>query len=228
MSLGLFMTHIVPNSSNAIISDTIMPEPCHDANGSYVQIVLHDCEDLKSTKAQLDKARQEVERRYDDLSKCRLDNMTYAKAQLNQARQVEQIEYENFERVHSRVVDSTARFIAAEGSTAPRSTDELGNDYDTSLLGPLPSVKPRRIRVSTRTSTGPSRRATRQTRAREAATSPVRQSRDPVILLLASRASENAELKALMRIVATRNASQEQFRIFEELIAELKAQLKAD
>lgn len=227
-SLGLFVTHIILNSTSTIITDTNMPEPLHDANVSRVQIELHDYEDLKSTKAQLDKARQEVERRYEDLSNCCLDNMTYAKAQLDQARQVEQKRYENFERVHSRLVDSMARFIAAEGSTAPHSTDELGGDDDTSLLGPLPSVKPRRIRAPTRASTGPSRRATRQTRARGTATPPVRQSRDPVILLLASRASENAELKALMRIVATGNASQEQFHIFDRHIAELKARLNAD
>lgn len=82
-----------------------MAEPSHDANGPYVSIEHYDYEDLKSTKAQLDKARQEVERKYEDLSKCRLDNMTYAKAQLDQARQAEQFRFENFERVHNRLLD---------------------------------------------------------------------------------------------------------------------------
>ncbi|CAD0091158.1 unnamed protein product [Aureobasidium mustum] len=205
-----------------------MAEPSHDANGPYVTIEPHDYEDLRSMKAQLDKARQEVDKRYEDLSKCRLDNMTYAKAQLDQARQAERFRYENFERIHNKLVDSISRLVAAGGSTATRGTDELGEDNDASSLGPLPRVRPRRVRAPTRAHVGSSRRVTRQTRTRETATAPVTQARDPVILLLASRAADNAELKALMRIVATGNASQQQFRIFQRHIDELVAQVNAN
>lgn len=205
-----------------------MAEPSHDANGPYVPIEHHDYEDLKSTKAQLNKARQEVERRYEDLSKCRLDNMTYAKAQLDQARQAEQFRFENFERVHNRLVDSISRLVTAGGSTATRSTDEPADDSDVSSLGPLPRVRPRRIRVPTRVHVDSSRRINRQTRARGSAAAPVRQSRDPVILLLASRAAESVEFKALLKIVAAGSANQDQARIFQAHIDELTAQLNVD
>lgn len=205
-----------------------MAEPSHDANGPYVSVELYDYEDLKRAKAELDKARQEVERRYEVLSKCSLDNMTFAKAQLDQARQAEQFRYEDFERVHNQLVDSMSRLVAARGSTAACSTDELGNDTDISSLGPLPNMRPRKIRVPTRARVGPSRRVIRQTRARETAAAPVKQSQDPVIVSLASRAAENAEFKTLMRIVSTGNASQEQFRIFQGHIDELTAQLNTD
>ncbi|EME48636.1 hypothetical protein DOTSEDRAFT_67619 [Dothistroma septosporum NZE10] len=46
---------------------------------------------------------------------------------------------------------------------------------------------------------------------------------DPVISMLASRASSDAELKALMKQVATGNATQEQLRIFQRHIDELTA-----
>lgn len=205
-----------------------MAEPLHDANDPYVTIEPHDYEHLKSTKAQLDEARQEVDIRYEDLSKCHLDNMTYAKAQLDQARQAERFRYENFERIHNKLVNSISRLVAAGSSTATRSTDELEEDNDASSLGSLPRVRPRRVRVPTRAQVGSLRRVTRQTRTRETATAPVTQARDPVILLLASRAADNAELKALMRIVATGNASQEQFRIFQRHIDELVAQVNAN
>lgn len=99
------------HSTSTIISDTTVVEPLHDASGPYVSIELHDYEDLKSTKAQLDKASQEVKRRYEglsrcclDMSKCCLDNMDYVKAQVDQARQAEQLLFENFERVHNRLM----------------------------------------------------------------------------------------------------------------------------
>lgn len=44
---------------------------------------------------------------------------------------------------------------------------------------------------------------------------------DPVISMLASRASSNAELKALMKEVATGNATQDQLKIFQRHIDEL-------
>ncbi|KAH0432002.1 hypothetical protein KCU90_g5560, partial [Aureobasidium melanogenum] len=205
-----------------------MAEPSHDANGPYVSVELYDYEDLKCTKAELDTARQEVERRYEDLSKCSLDNMTYAKAQLDQARQAERFRYENFERVHKRFIDPISRLVAARDGAATCSTDKVEDGTAISSLGPATKVRPRRIRVSTRAQAGPSRRVIRQTRVREIATAPVTQSRDPVVVSLASRASDNADFKALMKIVATGNASQEQLCIFQGHIDELTAQLNTD
>lgn len=61
-----------------------------------------------------------------------------------------------------------------------------------------------------------------------AAPAPVKQSPDPVIQMLASRASSDPELKALMKIVATGNANQEQLRIFQRHIDELTAMINAN
>ncbi|KAG9543381.1 hypothetical protein KCU79_g17555, partial [Aureobasidium melanogenum] len=61
-----------------------------------------------------------------------------------------------------------------------------------------------------------------------AAPAPVKQSPDPVIQMLASRASSDPELKALMKIVATGNANQEQLRIFQKHIDELTAMINAN
>ncbi|THV83227.1 hypothetical protein D6D29_04055 [Aureobasidium pullulans] len=61
-----------------------------------------------------------------------------------------------------------------------------------------------------------------------AAPAPAKQSPDPVIQMLASRASSDAELKALMKIVATGNANQEQLRIFQRHIDELTAMINAN
>ncbi|KAG9564673.1 hypothetical protein KCU71_g4945, partial [Aureobasidium melanogenum] len=205
-----------------------MAESSHDANGPYVSVELYDYEDLVRAKAELDKARQEVERRYEVLSKCCLDNMTYAKAQLDQARQAERFRYENFERVHKRFVEPISQLVAARDGAATCSPLEVEDGTAISSLGPASKVRPRRIRVSTRAQAGPSRRVIRQIRAREIATAPVTQSRDPVVVSLASRATDNADFKALMKIVATGNASQEQLCIFQGHIDELEAQVNAD
>lgn len=61
-----------------------------------------------------------------------------------------------------------------------------------------------------------------------AAPAPAKQSPDPVIQMLASRASSDPELKALMKIVATGNANQEQLRIFQRHIDELTAMINAN
>lgn len=59
-----------------------------------------------------------------------------------------------------------------------------------------------------------------QTAARLAGT-PQEKKADPVISMLASRASSDAELKALMKEVATGNATQDQLKIFQRHIDEL-------
>lgn len=61
-----------------------------------------------------------------------------------------------------------------------------------------------------------------------AAPAPAKQSPDPVIQMLASRASSDPELKALMKIVATGNANQEQLRVFQRHIDELTAMINAN
>ncbi|KAL4869417.1 hypothetical protein BDV12DRAFT_167732 [Aspergillus spectabilis] len=50
---------------------------------------------------------------------------------------------------------------------------------------------------------------------------------DPVIQMLATRAAQDPELKALMRLVASTNASQEQLRTFQAHIDELNAIIRA-
>lgn len=55
---------------------------------------------------------------------------------------------------------------------------------------------------------------------------PAKPSPDPVIQMLATRAAADPELKALMRVVASRQASQEQLRAFQAHIDELNAIIK--
>lgn len=56
---------------------------------------------------------------------------------------------------------------------------------------------------------------------------PAKPSPDPVIQMLATRAAADPELKALMRVVASSQASQEQLRAFQAHIDELNAIIKA-
>lgn len=56
---------------------------------------------------------------------------------------------------------------------------------------------------------------------------PAKPSPDPVIQMLATRAAADPELKALMRVVASSQASQEQLRSFQAHIDELNAIIKA-
>ncbi|BDD58583.1 hypothetical protein MPDQ_007139 [Monascus purpureus] len=56
---------------------------------------------------------------------------------------------------------------------------------------------------------------------------PSKPSPDPVIQMLATRAASNPELKALMRVVASSKASQEQLRTFQAHIDELNAIIRA-
>lgn len=56
---------------------------------------------------------------------------------------------------------------------------------------------------------------------------PAKPSPDPVIQMLATRAASDPELKALMRVVASSKASQEQLRTFQGHIDELNAIIKA-
>lgn len=55
----------------------------------YAELEYIDYLELRRTETRLDTARQEVEKEYENLSKCHVDNMTYAKAQLDHARQKE-------------------------------------------------------------------------------------------------------------------------------------------
>lgn len=122
--------------------------PTHDAGRSYAELEIDGFEDLKSTKARLDKARQEVDRRYEALSKCHLDNMTCAKAQLDHTRQKEKDCYKEFDQVYKRVVAAISQH-----SPATRDPDVVEGEEDVSALGFLPKVLSRRIRAPTRAST---------------------------------------------------------------------------
>jgi len=213
-------------------------QPLHDAARPYVEFGIEDYEELKSTKTRLDKARQEVDKRYETLSKCHLDNMTYAKAQLDHARQKEKDCYEDFERAHNELFTAISRLVRANNDTSTRNTEELEDDADTSPLGPLPRVRPRRIRAPTRANAGPSRRVARHARisatatAAATATAPALGSAgvssDPIIRALATRASNDASLKALMRIVATANATHSQLRAFQQIIDEVTVAVNGD
>jgi hypothetical protein len=196
----------------------------------YVELEIDDYDDLKHTKSQLDKARQEVEKRYENLSKCHLDNMTYAKAQLDHAQQKEKDCFEDFERAHDQVVTIISRLVRANDSTVSRSTDELEDDADTSSLGLVPRVRSRRIRAPTRANAGPARRVARlgRTRGTAPASGSARVSSDPVIQALARRAGGDASLKALMRTVATSHATQSQLRAFQKAIDEVTLTLNGN
>ncbi|KAL2823648.1 hypothetical protein BDW59DRAFT_148430 [Aspergillus cavernicola] len=58
-------------------------------------------------------------------------------------------------------------------------------------------------------------------------TQPPKPNPDPVIQMLATRAAQDPELKALMRLVASTNATQEQLRTFQAHIDELNAIIRA-
>lgn len=54
---------------------------------------------------------------------------------------------------------------------------------------------------------------------------PLKPTQDPVIQMLATKASSNASLKALMKVVASGNASHDQLKVFQSHIDELTALL---
>jgi hypothetical protein len=196
----------------------------HDVERPYPELDVDDYEQLKSTKARLDIARQEVERRYEYLSKCYLDNMTYAKAQLDYARQKEQDCFKDFERAHNQLVTVISRLVRAKTSAGAHSADEVENDSDISSLGTLPRVT-QRIRAPTRAKASSSRRVTRASRTRATAPGSVKVTRDPVIQELARRAGNDASVKALMRIVATADATYSQLSAFRKIINEVTVEL---
>jgi hypothetical protein len=191
----------------------------------YAEVEYGDYLKLRRRKIELDTARREVEKRYENLSKCQLDNMTCAKAQLDQARQKENDCFKEFERAHDKVVTIISRLVRPRSSTGARSIAELEDDIDTSALGLVSKARTRNIRAPTGVTAGPSSRATRHTQARAIST---RVSSDPVIRALASRASGNASLKALMKITATGNANKKQLLAFQKVIDEVTVTLNGD
>jgi hypothetical protein len=178
----------------------------------YAEIEYGDYLNLRRTKIELDTARQEVEKRYENLSKCQLDNVTYAKAQLDHARQMEKDCFEDFERAHDHAVTVLSRLVRVNNSAGACSIDELEDDIDTSALGLVPKARTRKIRAPTGVAAGPSSRATRHTQVRATST---KVSSGPVIRALASHASGDASLKALMKITATGNANKRQLLAFQ-------------
>jgi hypothetical protein len=186
---------------------------------------IEDYVQLRSTKIQLDKARQEVEKAYENLSKCHLDNMTYAKAQLDHARQKEKDCFEDFEEPHNHVVAILSRLIRANNSTGTYSTDEL--EYRSSL-GPIPRVRTRRTRAPTRATADSSRRVTKSTRNRATAPAPGSAEEElayPGAFALARRALNDAPFRALMGAVAAGHASDRQLRAVREVMDELEVTL---
>ncbi|KAE8152861.1 hypothetical protein BDV25DRAFT_150305 [Aspergillus avenaceus] len=69
--------------------------------------------------------------------------------------------------------------------------------------------------------------APRQSPSQNPQTQPAKPSPDPVIQMLATRAASDPDLKALMRVVASSKASQEQLRAFQAHIDELNAIIRA-
>jgi hypothetical protein len=201
----------------------------HDVERPYAEFEVDDYEKLKSIKARLDKARLEVEKRYEALSKCHLDNMTYAKAQLDHARQKEKDCFGDFERVLNELVTIISRLVRAKNSAGTHNADEVEDDTDISSLGSRPRLTPRRIRAPTRADVGPSRRASRHIRTRATGPVPVpgstTLSSNPVAQALATRAINDASVKTLIRVVATANATQSQFSALQKIIDEVTVEL---
>jgi gamma-glutamyl:cysteine ligase YbdK (ATP-grasp superfamily) len=197
----------------------------HDAGLPHTEVKINDYMELQYTKIRLDAVRKGVDKRYEDLSKCRLDEMTHAKAQLDHMRQMEKDCFEEFERAHDRAVAIVARLVGVDHSTVARDNKEVEDDTDKSALGPLPRVTPRRIRAPTRASAGPSRRVTRHTQARATSTGV---SSDPIIRALATHAGSDASVKALMKIVATGSANQRQMQAFQKVIDEVTVTLNGN
>ncbi|KAE8355603.1 hypothetical protein BDV28DRAFT_128524 [Aspergillus coremiiformis] len=73
----------------------------------------------------------------------------------------------------------------------------------------------------------PSQSAQRPSPSQQPQTQPPKPSPDPVIQMLATRAASDPDLKALMRVVASSKASQEQLRAFQAHIDELNAIIRA-
>lgn len=153
--------------------------------------------------------------------------MIYAKAELDHARQKEKNCLGDFERAHNELVTIISRLVRAKNSAGTHNADEVEADTDISSLGSRPRVTPRSIRAPIRANAGPSKRVTRHTRTRATAavTGPgsasARGSKDPVIQALARRGASDASVKALMRIVATANATQSQLSAFQKIINEV-------
>jgi hypothetical protein len=182
----------------------------------YAELECIDYLVLRRTKARLDTARQEVETEYENLSKCHLDNMTYAKAQLDHARQKEKDCFKDFERAHNHAVAAISRFVRATPND-----DELEDESDTSILGLVPKARTARIRAPTRATAGPSQRVTKHVQTRATAPGSLGVSDDPGAFALASRAMSDVSFKALLRIVATGNASDRQMHAFQKVMDEL-------
>ena len=199
-------------------------QPSHAAGRQFVGLEIDDYEEVMNTKARLDKARQEVDKRYEALSKCHLDNITYAKAQLDHARQKEKDCFEDFEWEHNQLVKVVSLFVRPEADAGTRGTEELGDDTDTSSLGLLP-VPRRRIRAPTRSrTTRPISQVGRPNQAagkHAAARGSSRSLGYPAFLpgpTLGLRARNDARLKALIETVATGRASQHQNDVFQGIV----------
>lgn len=199
-------------------------QPSRDAGRPFVGLEIGDYEEVLNTKARLDKARQEVDKRNEALSKCHLDNMTYAKAQLDHARQKEKDCFEDFEWKHNQLVKVVSLFVRPEANASTRTTEELGDDTDTSSLGLLPGPR-RRIRAPTRArATRPASQVGRRNQAagkRAAAQGSSRSLDYPSFLpgpTLGLRARNDARLKALIGTGATGKASQHQRDVFQGIV----------
>ena len=95
-------------------------------------------------------------------------------------------------------------------------------------FGPQGSAPLRRPPAAAPKSTMPERQGPpEQTRPNESTTSGAKPSPDPVIQMLATRAASDHNLKALMKVVASGNASQKQLRDFQNHIDDLNGLLKS-
>lgn len=208
-------------------------QPRHDAGRPFAGLEIDDYEEVKNTKARLDKARQEVDKKYEALSRCHMDNITYAKAELDYARQKEKSCFEDFEWEHNQLVEFVSHFVRPDSSAGTRDTDELGDDTDTSPLGLLPEPR-RRIRAPTRASARPEPQIGRRNQAvgRRAAARGLPKSLGYFPFLpgptLGLRAKTDARLKALIETVATGNASQDQKDVFQGLVDDIDVKNSRD
>ncbi|KMU79908.1 hypothetical protein CISG_08190 [Coccidioides immitis RMSCC 3703] len=143
----------------------------------------------------------------------------------NQSRQSPQVpQNSHMPALHSPQVSQPApkTTFAPPSQPIQPAQQSAGQTYQSNHFGPL-SSSPSETPSRPLTSHGESQPSPPPQKPPDPPPQPPKGSADPVIQMLATRAAVNPELKALMRVVASSEASQEQLRAFQAHIDELNA-----
>lgn len=123
---------------------------------------------------------------------------------------VPQSGFQNYLPVETRPTDLQARPIVSQAAQIPQA--QVKQERPLAGTGANPSTQTPKVQGAPQ----PQLSASPRPQARVAPSGP-----DPVIRMLATRAATNPDLKALMKVVASSKASQEQLKLFQSHIDEL-------